>query len=120
MVPSRSVGSHHRTYQRTIDLPDGTTIAITEALLQSELRCIAVAVKLMGFGYFQVTLRSVSRIDIDDWLEHLSNCPEFTICSGLQNKAHIFRMWCSQDTLLIPEAIARHIHDSENISGRYV
>lgn len=92
-------------------LPDETTIVITETLLQSELRCIAVAVKLMSFGYFRIHPRIhssiISRIDKDDWATYV------------KGKAHIFRLLHSRDTLSIPGAIIRHIRDSRDVPGRY-
>lgn len=110
-------------YREVLSLPDGVQLVITDTLLQSELRCIATATKLMSYGYYRVItdhshLRpTVSRIDKDNWYQNLSDYQKEIISPRML--AHIYREKLSRDVLFLPVEIAQHICKSKDIPGRY-
>lgn len=104
-------------------------LIITEAVLRSELRCVAVANKLMEHGFFATDVRTynstIARISNSDWAIEASHYIQNSISPTEREHfveyplAHIYRTFCESYTPTISTNIARFMKLSRDVPGRY-
>lgn len=119
-----------------IPLDDHTPpLLITRTVLESELRCIAAANKLMEHGYFVIatfvaTAKSsnstIARISNPDWaaiaLRYTLNSASPTEREHFAEYplAHIYRTFCEHYKPVVPTAIAKFMELSRNVPTAYL